>query len=305
MITSIMRRRMARRTVRDMKYRVDVKVLLAIAGTCLLLTCLFPWTRLVYIDESPDGPSREPNAASPYFVEGDVPIWIYKEVSWVLTGLQALVILSFGGGYIAIVFGLVWRKSRSWELCEEFMAYTLNDRPKAKELLKQHPEVLDARCLWGETALHYLAIENYGDEIRFLCELGFDVNVTDFTDMPVLLSVALGGHVDIARTLLEFGAEPNASHPYLDNALHWAASGGSVELVDLLLEHGADGSYENELGENIFDAIIEAPPSVKEDMLRVLDKHGVERRRPMHDLLESGDYGDDPRGALLERKDED
>ena len=165
------------------------------------------------------------------------------------------------------------------------MYLAVHDQPKAKNMLKEHPELLEApegSGRGGETALHYLAIENYGDAVRFLCELGFDVNATDGFE-SVLSSVVSLGHVDMSRILLELGADVNACDHLGDAMLDAPASRGRVELVDLLLEHGADGNYENELGENIFDAILGHPPSVKEEMLKVLDKHGVERRRPRYD----------------------
>lgn len=43
--------------------------------------------------------------------------------------------------------------------------------------MAEHPEVLNLRTGLGETALHYLAVENYADAVQLLIELGAEVNV--------------------------------------------------------------------------------------------------------------------------------
>jgi ankyrin repeat protein/uncharacterized glyoxalase superfamily protein PhnB len=56
-----------------------------------------------------------------------------------------------------------------------------------------------------------------------------------------LHAAAKAGHVDLVRTLLEHGADPNAREAG-DNtsALHWAAAHGLLETVRVLLDAGAD-----------------------------------------------------------------
>ncbi len=54
-------------------------------------------------------------------------------------------------------------------------------------------------------------------------------------------AAAFGGDVEVARVLLEHGADPNGRA--VDGgftALHSAAQGGNRELIELLLVHGAD-----------------------------------------------------------------
>lgn len=46
-----------------------------------------------------------------------------------------------------------------------------------RKLVAEHPEVLNLRTGLGETALHYLAVENYADAVQLLIELGAEVNV--------------------------------------------------------------------------------------------------------------------------------
>ena len=70
------------------------------------------------------------------------------------------------------------RRKGSWHpLLVKLMQFAVR-RPKlARKLVKEHPEVLTLRTGLGETALHYLAVENYAEAVQLLIDLGADVNV--------------------------------------------------------------------------------------------------------------------------------
>ena len=59
------------------------------------------------------------------------------------------------------------------------MQFAVTKSKLARKLVKDHPEVLDLRTGIGETALHYLAVEDYADAVQLLIDLGADVNVTN------------------------------------------------------------------------------------------------------------------------------
>jgi len=70
---------------------------------------------------------------------------------------------------------------------------------------------------------------------------GIDVNQADAaTGMPPLMYAALFGEAEIARMLLDRGAEVNARNKDGNTALHSAAFLGRTSTVALLLERGAD-----------------------------------------------------------------
>lgn len=56
------------------------------------------------------------------------------------------------------------------------MQFAVSDPKLARKLVKDHPEVLNLRTGLGETALHYLAVENYADAVQLLIDLGANVN---------------------------------------------------------------------------------------------------------------------------------
>jgi ankyrin repeat protein len=59
----------------------------------------------------------------------------------------------------------------------ELMQSAVHDPARARDLVAVDATILELRTGIGETALHYLAIENYADAVKLLIELGADVNV--------------------------------------------------------------------------------------------------------------------------------
>jgi ankyrin repeat protein len=66
----------------------------------------------------------------------------------------------------------------SWHpLLIKLMQFAVSSPKLARKLVKDHPEVLNLRTGLGETALHYLAVENYAEAVQLLIDLGAEVNV--------------------------------------------------------------------------------------------------------------------------------
>src|SRR5947207_1691163 len=72
------------------------------------------------------------------------------------------------------------RRKGSWHpLLVKLMQFAVSKPKLARKLVKDHPEILNLRTGIGETALHYLAVENHADAVQLLIELGADVNVNN------------------------------------------------------------------------------------------------------------------------------
>lgn len=71
------------------------------------------------------------------------------------------------------------RKGSRHPLLVKLMQFAVRDPKLARKLVKDHPEVLKLRTGLGETALHYLAVENCADAVQLLINLGAEVNVTN------------------------------------------------------------------------------------------------------------------------------
>src|SRR5258708_39367871 len=105
------------------------------------------------------------------------------------------------------------------ELVEEFIDAAVLDQTKADALLREHPELREARWIHEETIPHFLSVEGYSEAVRFLCQLGFDVNVPNAFGDPPLIDVATLGDDKTASVLLLHGANPNATSDTRDNVL--------------------------------------------------------------------------------------
>jgi len=91
----------------------------------------------------------------------------------------------------------------------------------------------------GYTALHFVA--QYGDvaTARLLVAAHADLNDPAADGASPLVVAAHVGQTDVAKFLLQAGADPNTAGAGY-TALHVAATRGDADLVQALLDHGAD-----------------------------------------------------------------
>jgi len=136
------------------------------------------------------------------------------------------------------------------------------------------------------TPLHYAAFCGLSDVVKFLAvEHSEDVNSRCFIDgeTPLHLS-SRAGHVDVARFLIEHGAEVAAQHGHGVTPLFWACSGGYVGLARLLIEHGANAATQDEHGEVQLTLLQLVCVNGHVDLARLLIEHGA-------DAAAQGKYG--------------
>uniref|UniRef100_A0A023G019 Putative cactus n=1 Tax=Amblyomma parvum TaxID=251391 RepID=A0A023G019_AMBPA len=121
-----------------------------------------------------------------------------------------------------------------------------------------HPDLLDVRNDFGQTALHLAALTGRHHEARLLVVAGATVDIRDDAGRTPLHVACSRGDVRVARDLLADVTEPqydvrpgehDASHTASlvsqrtlngDTALHLAICSGSLDLVELLLHHVPD-----------------------------------------------------------------
>jgi ankyrin repeat protein len=108
-------------------------------------------------------------------------------------------------------------------------------------LIFNHPEAVNLYADDGFTPLGLASYFGHYEVARYLVLKGADVNLPSKNSFNVfpLHSAAAGNYTNIARMLVENGAQVNIKQLTGATPLHSAAQNGNLELLILLLENGA------------------------------------------------------------------
>ncbi len=116
-------------------------------------------------------------------------------------------------------------------------------RAEARALLDRHPGLLDALGRHGRIQLVHRAVESGRlDGIRLMAELGFELSGTTrhdgagvYLQTTPLHNAAWMGNLEMAKLLVELGADPNARDPNYDaTPLGWAEYNRQDEVAEYL-----------------------------------------------------------------------
>lgn len=108
-----------------------------------------------------------------------------------------------------------------------------------QRLLAQEPALIAARDGLGETALHYLSVENQIEGVQVLVANGAEINTLNDVGGTPLSEAASLGYVDLVKYLLSTGAQLHIEGQHAPT-LHEAVRSGNHEMVKAILEAGAD-----------------------------------------------------------------
>jgi hypothetical protein len=162
-------------------------------------------------------------------------------------------------------------------LDEELLDAARNgDTARVRELLRKGANA-NAKDRGGWTPLHWAAFWGHVDVAKLLLEHGADVNAKESVyDATPLHVAAATGHADVARLLLEHGADVNAKYGDSDlTPLHVAALYGHADVARLLLERGADPSIRDKHGRTPLDI---ARATRHKEVARVIEEYMRGRR---------------------------
>ncbi|OQR76578.1 tonsoku protein-like [Tropilaelaps mercedesae] len=110
----------------------------------------------------------------------------------------------------------------------------------------------------GETLLQQECIKGNLSMVNKLIAQGFDVNSTDNGGLSSLHDAANHGYLEIAKSLVEAGAQVNREgndNSHRITPLHSAAAGGNYLIVSYLLDKGANGKALTIRGQTPFDVL--------------------------------------------------
>lgn len=120
-----------------------------------------------------------------------------------------------------------------------FACLALNDVAGADAIFREHPQSLMWNNLGGH--LHLMAKRGNAAGVRWYLEHSADPNTlwSHYDAMVTPLHMAAwGGHADVAKVLLDFGADPKIKDTKHDaDALGWAEFFGRLEVVRVLKDH--------------------------------------------------------------------
>jgi hypothetical protein len=126
-----------------------------------------------------------------------------------------------------------------------FEAAAVGDAARLKILLQADPAAAQSFSGDGWTALHLAAAFASPEAAKVLLAHGGDVHARSknpLNNQPLHAAISLNSSTEMARLLLDAGADVNAKQAGGYTPLHQASSAGKKELVLLLLERGADRS---------------------------------------------------------------
>jgi ankyrin repeat protein len=126
-------------------------------------------------------------------------------------------------------------------------------------LVYSHPDAVNQYAPDGFTPLGLACYFGQFEVARYLVLKGADVNQPSNNGFRVfpIHSAAAGDYTDIARMLIENGAQVNVKQQAGSTPLHSAAQNGNLELLILLLENGAETQVRMEGGKLPADLAME------------------------------------------------
>jgi ankyrin repeat protein len=149
-----------------------------------------------------------------------------------------------------------------------FDAIDRDDVEQVRQILREHPELVNATEGQSASPLHYAAGKSKLEMVKALLEAGERPNIRDDHGFTALM---LTDGSDVMEYLLEHGADISAVNQWRRTALHHIArrkGPAAIEAVRLLLARGANAAVKDAEGKTALDFALDADNSEIAEILR-------------------------------------
>ncbi len=155
----------------------------------------------------------------------------------------------------------------------QFEAAASGQIDRLQELLEAQPARIDDYSPDGFQALGLAAFFGQAEPARWLLERGAQVNMPSQNALRVmpLHSAVAASNLEIARALIDHGADVNAVQNDEFTPLMAAAQNGQMEMIELLLSHDARPDAKRANGQSAADFAREGGHDAAVELLK---KHG-------------------------------
>ena len=140
---------------------------------------------------------------------------------------------------------------------------------KMRRLIKRGAE-LNSQNELGQSPLSWAIDKNQIEIVRVLLT---EYNLNSKMINNALFDAVYLGDIDIAKLLIENGADINTQKEFSDTPLHKAVREKNFDLVKLLIEYGADVNMQNHLGDTPLHRAVE---SARVDLVKLLIENGAD-----------------------------
>lgn len=140
-----------------------------------------------------------------------------------------------------------------------YEAAAVGDKKMLNRNLNEEPGLINSFSADGFSPLGLASYFNQGEIVELLLSKGARLNVASRNDVRLtpLHGAVSAGSVDIARLLLQHGANVNAVQVAGYTPLHQAAYNGQMEMVELLLAFGAEANARLDSGQTPLDIALD------------------------------------------------
>ncbi len=157
-----------------------------------------------------------------------------------------------------------------------FEAAALGDTRKLKAGLHGNRTFVDAYSSDGWTPVHLAAFFGRPAALDYLLSLEPNLESVSKNETGVtpLQSALAAGEIELARKIIEAGADPNATANADHRALFYATQRNDAEMARMLLDHGADPNFPNASGRTPLDI---AEVKGYKELAELFKTHGARR----------------------------